>query len=221
MTQKKYDIIYADPPWQYNDKMINHGGAETFYSTQSKQWIADLNVIDLSNKACCLFLWVVSPLLDEGIEVLKSWGFKYKTVAFCWSKHTSKGKPVKNLGRWTMGNIELCLLGVKGFPNYWRIDNTVSQLVMAVRTKHSQKPNEVRDRIVNILGNRPRIELFARNKTEGWDVWGNEVESDIEIEVVTPEERIRRELRIVAQENMLLAENAGKLSSSDFEDLLI
>ena len=110
---------------------------------------------------------------------MKDWGFKYKTLAFCWSKHTKNGKKVSNLGRWTMGNVELCLLGVRGKPK--RKIKNIKQLVEAERTKHSKKPEEVRNRIVKLMGDIPRIELFARQKTEGWDVWGNEVESDIEL----------------------------------------
>ncbi len=173
---EKYEIIYADPPWSYNDKMAGHSfSLDHEYETQSKQWISKLPVRNISADTCCLFLWVTSPLLDEGIQVLQDWGFKYVTVAFCWSKYTKNGKLVSNLGRWTMGNVELCLLGVKGKHNKWRQDNSIKQLVQAERTKHSKKPDEVRNRIVQLLGDRPRIELFAREKTEGWEVWGNEV----------------------------------------------
>lgn len=179
---KKYDVIYADPPWSYNDKMAGHSfSLDHEYETQSKQWISQLPVKEIANKDCCLFLWVTSPLLDEGIKVLEDWGFKYKTVAFVWSKYTNKGKLVSNLGRWTMGNVELCILGVKGKPNSWRIDKSIKQLVQAERTIHSRKPNEVRERIVNLLGNRSKIELFAREKVENWDAWGNEVECDIDL----------------------------------------
>lgn len=110
---------------------------------------------------------------------MKAWGFKYITIAFCWSKHTVNKKKVSNLGRWTMGNVEVCLLGRKGKPQ--RICKNIKQLVEAERTKHSKKPHEVRQRIVALMGDIPRIELFAREKTEGWDVWGNEVASDIEL----------------------------------------
>ena len=178
--KKKYKIIYADPPWSYNDKMIGHGGAEGIYRTQEKGWISDLlRGGALADKDCTLFLWAVSPQLPEAIEVMKAWGFKYTTVAFCWSKHHKSGKKVKNLGRWTMGNIELCLLGRKGKPR--RIVKNIRQLVEAERTIHSKKPDEVRKRIVELMGDLPRIELFAREKPEGWDVWGNEVESDIKL----------------------------------------
>lgn len=174
---RKYQIIYADPPWSYNDKMKGHGGAETEYRTQDLEWIKGLGVKEIADKDCVLFLWAVSPLLPEALEVMKAWGFKYKTLAFVWSKETKNGKKVKNLGRWTMGNVELCILGVKGKPK--RICRNIYQLVEAERTKHSQKPNEVRNRIVELMGDLTRIELFSRQKTEGWDVWGNEVENDI------------------------------------------
>jgi len=161
--------------------MIKWRGIVLVYETQSKQWISQLPVKQMSEKDCCLFLWVTSPLLDEGIKVMHDWGFKYKTLAFCWSKYTTNGKLVSNLGRWTMGNVELCLLGVKGKPNSWRQDKSIKQLVQAERTKHSKKPDEVRSRIVTLLGDRPRIELFAREKTPCWDVWGNEIPNDVEL----------------------------------------
>jgi N6-adenosine-specific RNA methylase IME4 len=173
---KKYDVIYADPPWSYNDKMKGHSfSLENEYETQSKQWICNLPVKNIANDNCVLFLWATSPLLDEAFEVMKAWGFKYKTVAFVWSKHTKNGKKVSNLGQWTMGNVELCLLGVKGKPNSWRKSKSVKQLVEAERTIHSKKPQEVRNRIIELFGDVTKIELFARQKTETWDVWGNEV----------------------------------------------
>jgi site-specific DNA-methyltransferase (adenine-specific) len=151
------------------------------YITQSKNWIAELPVGGVAEKDSVLFMWAVSPLLPEALEVMKAWGFKYITVAFVWSKHTKNKKKVSNLGRWTMGNVEVCLLGRKGKPQ--RICKNIKQLVEAERFRHSAKPAEVRDRIVALMGDLPRLELFAREKTEGWDVWGNEVESDIQITV--------------------------------------
>jgi len=180
---KKYKVIYADPAWSYNDKLgndINFGAVnndKTGYVTQSKDWIKNLNVGGVADKDCVLFMWAVSPLLPEALEVMKSWGFKYITVAFVWSKHTKNKIKVSNMGRWTMGNVEVCLLGKKGKPQ--RICKNVKQLVEAERTEHSKKPSEVRDRIVELMGDVPRIELFARQKVEGWDSWGNEIKSDI------------------------------------------
>jgi N6-adenosine-specific RNA methylase IME4 len=173
---KKYKIIYADPPWDYNDKMIGHGGAASEYETQDIEWIKKLPVNEIADKDCVMFLWIVSPLLDKAFEVLSAWGFSYVTLAFCWVKETPLlGVTVSNLGRWTMGGVELCLLGRKGKPK--RIKNNVKQVVFEIRTNHSKKPREVRRRIVELMGNITRIELFARQKTEGWDCWGNEVET--------------------------------------------
>lgn len=181
MEKKKYQVIYADPPWSYKDKMSGHSfSLDHEYETQSKDWIERLPVKNISEKDSVLFLWCVSPQIQEALDVMKAWGFTYKTVAFCWNKKTKTGKNVSNLGRWTMGNVELCLLGVKGRPHSMRIDKSIKQLVQAERTKHSKKPDEVRKRIEMLFGDVARVELFAREKPEGWDVWGNEVECDIE-----------------------------------------
>ena len=181
MLDKKYNIIYADPPWSYNDTQQSGGtayfGASVRYKTMNNKDILTLPIGELASKDCVLFMWATSPLLPEAIETIKSWGFKFKTVAFCWNKQTVNKKWIHNMGRWTMGNIEICLLATKGSPK--RICKNIKQLVIAERTRHSEKPQEVRDRIVELMGDLPRIELFARQKTDGWDVWGNEVESDI------------------------------------------
>ena len=171
---KKYNIIYADPAWSYNDKMQGISlGADFHYPTQGTQWIKSLPVNEICKKDSVLFMWAVSPLLPEAIDVINAWNFKYKTIAFCWSKLTKNKKRVSNLGRWTMGNIELCLLATKGKPK--RIIKNVKQFIECDRTAHSKKPDEIRDRIVYLMGDLPRIELFARQKTDGWDCWGNEV----------------------------------------------
>lgn len=186
MPQKQYSIIYADPPWSYNDKMSGHSfSLDHEYETQNKDWIENLPVRTLAADDCVLFMWAVSPLLPVAFNVIERWGFKYKTVAFVWNKRTSNGNDVANLGRWTMGNIELVLLATKGRPQ--RIRKDIKQLVSDERTHHSAKPPIVRELIVG--GNLPRIELFARpdskvdlwgkNTFDGWDMWGNEVESDI------------------------------------------
>ena len=182
---KKYQIIYADPPWSYQDTQKSGGtayfGASVRYNTMNNEDISRLPIAELADNNCCLFIWATSPLLPEALETIKAWGFKYKTVAFCWNKQSKYGKWISNMGRWTMGNVELCLLGIKGKPNSWRQDKSIKQLVCAERTRHSAKPSEVRDRIIKLLGDRPRIELFAREKVEGWDSWGNEIESDVQL----------------------------------------
>jgi len=113
----KYEVVYADPPWSYNDKMHTHSfSLEHEYKTQDIQWIKSLHVKMITAHDSCLFLWAVSPQIPEALEVMAAWGFAYKTIAFCWSKITPYGNLVSNLGRWSMGNVELCLLGVKGKP---------------------------------------------------------------------------------------------------------
>ena len=145
------------------------------YPTQSKDWIKKLNVKDLLEQNSCIFLWVTDAHIKEGIEVMESWGFKYVTVAFIWEKVTKNGITVANLGSWTMKNYEICLFGTKGRMLQHKKCNNIYQKVVAERTKHSKKPHEVRKRIELLFGDLPRIELFAREKAEGWDVWGNEV----------------------------------------------
>lgn len=175
---KKYQIIYADPPWSYNDTQKSGGtaffGASARYETMNNKDIMNLPIQNIADKNCVLFLWATSPLLPEAIETIKKWGFQYKTIAFCWNKQSKHGKWISNMGRWIMGNIELCLLGTKGKPK--RVVKNVKQLVIAERKKHSEKPSEVRERIVELMGDLPRIELFSRNPVEGWDCIGNEID---------------------------------------------
>ena len=178
---KKYNIIYADPPWAFSSKELQKYNGERFtsinkhYETQSKDWIKKLPVKNLLEKDCALFLWTTDAHIKDAIETMESWGFKYVTVVFIWEKKTKNGKTVANLGAWTMKNYEICLLGTKGAMLKYKQMNNIYQKVEAERTKHSKKPNEVRTNIVKLFGDLPRIELFARQQYEGWDCWGNEI----------------------------------------------
>lgn len=168
-----YQVILADPPWPYKDQMKGHSfSLDHEYITQPIEWIKKLPVSSIVAKDAALLLWVPSPQLIDGLEVMKAWGFKYKTIAFVWSKLTSTGKDVVNMGRWTMGNVEIVLLGTRGRPQ--RIVKNIRQLVKAERTVHSHKPDEVRNRIEQLFGDTKRIELFARGDIHGWDSFGNE-----------------------------------------------
>lgn len=176
---KRYDIIYADPPWQYERKKVQ-GAAENHYSTMSNKDICNLNITELTNKDCVLFLWATFPKLPEALQVIKAWGFHYKTIAFLWLKQNKSKKGwFFGLGFWTRGNAEICLLATKGKPH--RKSNKVHQFIISPIREHSRKPNEAREKIVELMGDIPRLELFAREKTNGWDVWGNEIECDVEI----------------------------------------
>lgn len=172
---KKYNIIYADPPWSYKDKALaGNRGANCKYKTQDQSWIKNLPVDRIADENCILFLWITMPKLNEVFEVIDSWGFKYKTNAFTWVKKNKKSDSwFWGMGNWTRANAELCLLAIKGKPK--RIDAGVHSVVDSSIEKHSKKPHEVRERIVKLCGDLSRIELFAREKIDGWDVWGNEI----------------------------------------------
>jgi len=189
---KKYSIIYADPAWSYDDKSLNKGGALRHYNTMSIEEIKELPVSDIASKDCALFMWATFPKLQEALDVIKKWGFEFKTCAFVWIK-TNKRTNVTQLsflpqesfdsfmgmGRWTRSNAELCLLGIKGKPK--RINADVHQIIYAPIDKHSKKPAETRDKIIRLCGDLPKVELFARQSSIGWDIWGNEVKSDINL----------------------------------------
>jgi len=173
---KKYNIIYADPPWSYSNfqgKGKSHGDVSAHYKTMTVEQIKEIKIDQIADKNCILFLWVTYPNLIEGIEVLKSWGFKYKTVGFTWVKTNKNGSYYSGMGFYTNSNAEICLIGRKG--KFERNSRKVKQLIVDNLREHSKKPDCVRERIVELCGDLPRIELFARNKTPGWDVWGNEV----------------------------------------------
>lgn len=175
--------MYSDPPWSYKDANCN-GAAAQHYSTMSVADICKLPVGKLAADDAVLFLWATYPLLQDAFKVIDAWGFTYKSIAFQWvktynPKPDGSSQPFFGLGRWTRGNTEPCLLATRGKPK--RIDNAVSQLVIgeelvvAPVTRHSAKPPEVRDRIVSLIGDVPRLELFARDRTPDWVVWGNQV----------------------------------------------
>lgn len=173
---KKYNIILADPPWSYKDKaQAGKRGAGFKYPTQEKGWLQKLPVAQIADKDCVLFLWVTMPLLDEGLELLKAWGFQYKTCGFTWVKR-NKISPswFFGMGNWSRSNAELCLLGVKGKPK--RANASVSSIIDTPIEHHSKKPDIVRDKIVTLCGDLPRIELFARQKIAGWDSLGYDID---------------------------------------------
>jgi len=185
MINKKYNIIYADPAWTfkvYSDKGKGRS-AEKHYKISSLEDMKNLNVKDITDENSILFMWATYPNLKQAFELISAWGFEYKTTAFTWVKKNKKADSFfMGLGYWTRANPEICLLATKGKPK--RISRSVRNLILSKLREHSRKPDEVRKRIVELCGDLPRIELFARTKTEGWDVWGNEVKSDIELEPI-------------------------------------
>ena len=181
LNKRKYQIIYADPPWNYADQgcqgtMANHYKGVNLFDLQKM-----VNpILDIADRNCILFMWATYPMLREALCLIESWGFEYKSIAFQWIKLNPKNKkPFYGLGRWTRGNTEPCLLATRGKPK--RKSASIFQLIQEPRGRHSEKPAIIRDKIVELMGNLPRIELFAREKIEGWDAWGNEVKSDISL----------------------------------------
>ena len=184
MNNKKYQIIYADPPWSYyNDSNAKpdcttiRGMRRPPYSVMGSKEIMDLPIKDISAENCILFIWTTDYHLQKCLEVIRKWGFEYKTVGFVWNKKCCF------MGAYTMkSGIELCLLATKGKDAHKLVkEHNIRALIEEKRKKHSEKPTEVKKRIVKLLGDLSRIELFAREKTNGWDVWGNEVKSDINL----------------------------------------
>ena len=184
---KKYNIIYADPPWQfkvYSSKGLGRS-AESHYPTMSLEEIKRLPVGELAANDCALFMWTTVPLLQECFSIMKAWGFDYKTIAFVWIKQNKRTDSLFwGVGYWTRANAELCMLATKGHPK--RQSARVHQVIISHIQEHSKKPEEARDRIVQLIGDLPRVELFARTKSDGWDVWGNEIDCDLKIEGYRP-----------------------------------
>lgn len=172
---KKYNIIYADPAWTYIDKSLNRGGAARHYKTMTDNEINNLPIKDIADKNCILFLWATFPKIQEALNVINAWGFTYKTNGFTWIK---KNKVQQNtnfwgMGRWTRSNAEICLIATKGNPK--RKAANIHSVIETPIESHSKKPDTVRNKIVELVGDLPRIELFARETADGWDSWGNEL----------------------------------------------
>ena len=174
--KKKYKIIYSDPAWHF--KTYSNKGkkrsAVCHYDCLNINDVYDLPVNTICDNDCVLFMWAIDPMLPEALETIKRWGFKYKTIAFTWVKENKKSDGYfTGLGYWTRANPEMCLLATKGKPK--RLSKAVKQLIISKRQEHSKKPDEIRDRIIQLCGDLPKIELFARQKVKGWDCWGNQV----------------------------------------------
>ena len=147
------------------------------YPTMKTEDICALPVQDLAADNCALIMWATFPKLPDALRVMSAWGFRYVTTAFNWFKTTKDGAPFFGVGYYAKSNSEIALLGIKGRMK--PVSNFVSQVIVSEREKHSKKPDVTRDKIVELFGDLPRIELFARERANGWDCFGNEVDSDI------------------------------------------
>ena len=168
-TNKKYNIIYADPPWEYKESGNGNRVVKAHYPTMNIEDIKKLPIPKIADDISILFMWVTFPRLIQGIEVIKTWEYEYYGLGFDWVKTSKNGKPSWGMGYYTRQNTEICLIGVK------KDKTKMLSVIHSERKEHSRKPDEVREKIVRICGDLPRIELFARQYVEGWDCWGNEV----------------------------------------------
>jgi N6-adenosine-specific RNA methylase IME4 len=177
MGVKKYNVIYADPPWTYQNKKTGgsmKSGALAKYPTMS---IDELKVMDIpAAKDCVLFMWATVPLMPEAIDLVTAWGFKYKTM-ITWRKIMSLG-----MGFWFRGQCEHLIVAVKGNVKAFRCQHP--NFIQHKALKHSEKPEVFRQLIEQVTPTMTdRLELFARKETEGWDVFGNEVAESIDITI--------------------------------------
>ena len=191
LPQRHYQAILADPPWKFRPysavQVADHvpRNLERHYDTMSIKDILAMPVRELAHPdGCHLFLWVPGPNLISGLHVLRKWGFKYSAIAFCWVKlskshnqHSLFALREENLhvglGLTTRHNVELCLLGRRG--NARRLAKDVREVILAPVRQHSRKPDEQYQRIERYCAG-PYLELFARQRREGWDAFGNEVD---------------------------------------------
>ena len=178
-SNKRYNIILIDPAWTYKDKALaGNRGAGCKYNLMTTEDIKQLPINSIADDDCVLFCWVTYPKLNEVFDVIKAWGFEYKTVAFTWVKKYKNGDNFMGMGRWTRANAEICLLCTKGKPK--RVSASVRQVIETIPERHSKKPDIVREKIVELCGDLPRIELFARERVENWDCWGDDQNLNIE-----------------------------------------
>ena len=208
-SQGKYDIILADPPWMYKrntfdlknnspGKDKDTGGAGTHYQTLSQKQLKQIEVGSLAQPDCLLFMWSSSPHLNEAIALGESWGFSYKTVAFCWEKQRAMAS------FYTVSSIELCLVFKKGRIPRPRGSRKERQFISQKRSQHSEKPAEVRERISRMFPDQRKIELFSRHVIDGWDRVGNQV-------IDPPKEQIPKDVQDSGSEDL-------ELSSGDNEE---
>lgn len=175
----KYKIIYADPPWEYSSDPNSKRGiwelAHQKYNTMNIEELKSLPVDKISDNNCILFMWATFPNLQQALDLMKAWGFEYKTVAFVWEKLSKTNNTPKKygLGWYTRSNCEIVMLGRKG--KFDRQSAAVQQIIKSTISSHSKKPDEVRQRILKLCGDLPRIELFARTRIHGWDTWGDDI----------------------------------------------
>jgi len=182
--KNKYNLIYADPPWLYRDKVhAGKRGASYKYPVMNVNDICRLPVWKLADsESCLLAMWWVPTQPVEALKIVDMWGFRLMTMkGFTWHKtNLRKGNSAIGMGHMTRSNSEDMLFAVRGrLPE--RLDASICQHVTAPRSRHSEKPAIFRDLLTQLIGDVPRIELFARNESHGWHTWGNECKCDVDL----------------------------------------
>lgn len=218
-----YSVIYADPPWQFNDSCnAGNRGAVHKYDVMDIDAICALPVGDLAAKDCLLAMWWVAAMPEEALAVVKAWGFTLKTMkGFTWHKTTAGGKDAFGMGSYTRANTEDCLFAIRG--KRFRADAGVPQLIHAQIGRHSQKPDEARTRLERLCGDVKRVELFARQRAPGWDAFGNQVGPmepppvpTVEIPVMPPEGLLES---MAARYNHAFGNESGGMSDEQIEEM--
>ena len=179
-----YSIVYADPPWNYtsfSNKIPSRSKAGQTYNAMRMTDIYDFELPELADD-CVLFMWATAPLMPEALHAMRCWGFEFKTIAFTWIKKNKKDTTTNfwGMGSWTRSNPEFCLLGTRGNPK--AVSHSVHSVVESPLQEHSKKPDCVREKIVELCGDVPRIELFARTRVAGWGALGNQLEVEPTLE---------------------------------------
>lgn len=179
-NNSKFEVILADPPWYYRNQGTR-AAAEKHYRTIRRSDLELLPVQYYAAERCALFLWATWPNIKQALKVMESWGFRYKTLAWEWFKTTKDGEKFTiGLGNYTRANCEPCLLGFRGKPIKVS-DRSIRAYIVAPRREHSRKPDEQYEKIEKLYPDAPKLELFATQIQPGWDAWGDEVESTVEI----------------------------------------
>jgi N6-adenosine-specific RNA methylase IME4 len=187
-TNKQYGVIYADVPWPFRTYSAKGEGrsAKQHYETMTIDAIKALPVQAIAAPNCALLMWVNGPLLPECLDIIQGWGFRHKGIAFAWCRQNTKSAGfAMGCGYYTRANVEVCFLATRGSPK--RVDRGVRSLIVAPRREHSRKPDQVRAGIERLFGDVPRIELFARQSTPGWDTFGNQTTLFDQVEEASPQ----------------------------------
>lgn len=193
LPRSHFGAIYADPPWRYEvwsgetavKARLNSSGTNVaaghHYETMSFDELSALPVGEIAASDCVLFCWMTWPTIEKGFELIRSWGFNYKTCAFDWMKANAMqidmfrddADALMGMGYWTRANSEPCILATRGKPK--RLNADVRMGIIEPRREHSRKPSCVYRRIERLVPG-PYVELFARSKRDGWTSWGNQTE---------------------------------------------